>query len=122
MRHGRDARRDVPRAGRPVRLAVVSLDYPRAPESRFPEPLEACWRALQALGEAGLELDTDFTRGSHAANGADYFLTTDMMRWFWAQYLGEDPASPAASPRRCASATSAGFRPRPSSQSSCGGR
>ena len=38
-------------------LAVVSLDYPRAPESRFPEPLEACWRALQALGEARLELN-----------------------------------------------------------------
>ena len=118
--------------------AVVSLDYPRAPESRFPEPLDASYRALQALGDAGLAidagriavagdsaggnlaaalcllakerggpkiahqlliypvLDTDFTRESYSANGADYFLTRDMMRWFWEQYVGDAVAAPHA--------------------------
>jgi acetyl esterase len=118
--------------------AVVSVDYPRAPDSRFHEPLEASYRALTALSGARLAIDAerlavagdsaggnlaaalcllararggpkiahqlllypvmdaDFTRESYAANGADYFLTTDMMRWFWEQYLGDAATSPAA--------------------------
>lgn len=118
--------------------AVVSLDYPRAPENPFPEPLEASYRALKALGEIGPEidagrvavagdsaggnlaaalclmarerggpkvvhqtlfypvLDADFTRASYSSNGADYFLTKDMMRWFWEQYVGDAVVSPAA--------------------------
>ncbi len=32
--------------------------------------------------------DTDFTNGSYAANGGGgYFLSTEMMIWFWTQYL-----------------------------------
>lgn len=119
-------------------LPLVSLDYPRAPENPFPAPLEASYRALQALGEAGPAidatriavagdsaggnlaaalcllakqrggpaiahqlllypvLDSDFTRDSYHANGADYFLTTAMMRWFWEQYVGDAVANPPA--------------------------
>ncbi len=29
----------------------------------------------------------DYETGSYRENGADYFLTTDMMRWFWGHYL-----------------------------------
>lgn len=29
----------------------------------------------------------DFETASYQANGADYFLTTDMMRWFWGHYI-----------------------------------
>jgi acetyl esterase len=28
---------------------------------------------------------------SYRDNGRDYFLTTDMMQWFWNHYLGKDP-------------------------------
>ena len=38
-------------------LPIVSLDYPRAPEHPFPAPLEASYRALEALGSAGLDID-----------------------------------------------------------------
>lgn len=118
--------------------AVISLDYPRAPENPFPEPLEASYPALQALPGAGLAIDTDriavagdsaggnlaaalcllakerggpriahqlliypvldadFTRESYTVNGADYFLTGDMMRWFWRQYVGDAVDAPHA--------------------------
>lgn len=118
--------------------AVISLDYPRAPENPFPEPLEASYRALQALPAAGLAidtrriavagdsaggnlaaalcllvkerggvriahqllfypvLDTDFARESYTVNGADYFLTREMMRWFWQQYVGDAVDAPHA--------------------------
>lgn len=117
-------------------VAVISLDYPRAPENPFPAPLEASYRALQALGDAvpGIDTgriavagdsaggnlaaalclltkerggraiahqlliypvtDTDFSRESYRANGADYFLTAPMMRWFWEQYVGDAVANP----------------------------
>ena len=35
-------------------------------------------------------LDYSFDRPSHKENGEGYFLTTDMMRWFWRQYLNSD--------------------------------
>ncbi|MBS0474244.1 MAG: chloramphenicol hydrolase [Proteobacteria bacterium] len=43
--------------------------------------------------------DTDFDNASNAENGTgDYFLSTAMMQWFWAQYLGDysDPHVHAA--------------------------
>ncbi len=42
----------------------------------------------------------DYETASYRENGADYFLTTDMMRWFWGHYLeSEDVGSDAlASP------------------------
>jgi acetyl esterase len=40
--------------------------------------------------------DADFTRPSYDQNGAgNYFLSTAMMRWFWARYLGNTPAEQA---------------------------
>src|SRR3989442_14129379 len=35
-------------------------------------------------------LDYSFNRPSHKENGEGYFLTNDMMRWFWRQYLNSD--------------------------------
>lgn len=38
--------------------------------------------------------DADFTRDSYVRNGTgEYFLSTAMMQWFWAHYVG-DPAEP----------------------------
>lgn len=47
-------------------------------------------------------LDYSFDRPSHKENGEGYFLTTDMMRWFWRQYLNSDAdgESHLASPLR----------------------
>jgi acetyl esterase len=44
--------------------------------------------------------DSDFDRASYLANADGYFLTRDMMRWFWAQYLpeGADRRAPLAAP------------------------
>jgi acetyl esterase/lipase len=45
--------------------------------------------------------DCDFTTESYKTNGADYFLTTALMQWFWDHYA--DPADrldPRASPLR----------------------
>ncbi|MDX3885132.1 MAG: alpha/beta fold hydrolase [Sphingomonas sp.] len=36
-------------------VAVVSVDYPRAPEARFPEPLEACFAAVAAVAEGQVD-------------------------------------------------------------------
>lgn len=44
--------------------------------------------------------DADFASPSYAANGSgEYFLSTDSMRWYWQQYLGETAieAAPLAS-------------------------
>lgn len=48
----------------------------------------------------------DFTTASYQANGTDYFLTTDMMRWFWGHYLRseEDGRDWRASPLRLGNA------------------
>ena len=36
--------------------------------------------------------DADFTRPSYVENGkGEFFLSTDMMQWFWRQYVGELP-------------------------------
>lgn len=45
-------------------------------------------------------LDYSFNRPSHKENGEGYFLTTEMMQWFWRQYLKEDAdgQNPYASP------------------------
>jgi acetyl esterase len=47
-------------------------------------------------------LDYSFNRPSHKENGEGYFLTNDMMRWFWRQYLNSDAdgESHLASPMR----------------------
>lgn len=44
--------------------------------------------------------DSDFDRPSYLANADGYFLTRDMMRWFWAHYLpeGTDMRTPLAAP------------------------
>jgi acetyl esterase len=46
--------------------------------------------------------ERSFDTGSYRDNGADYFLTTDMMIHFWKEYLSgeDDAASPYASPLR----------------------
>lgn len=39
--------------------------------------------------------DNDFTNASYAENGGGHaFLTTDMMRWFWRQYIGDAAVAP----------------------------
>lgn len=47
-------------------------------------------------------LDYSFGRPSHKENGEGYFLTTEMMQWFWRQYLNGDAdgESHLASPLR----------------------
>lgn len=46
--------------------------------------------------------DFAFETPSYVANGEGYFLSTDMMRWFWHHYLESDDegANPLASPLR----------------------
>jgi acetyl esterase len=47
-------------------------------------------------------IDNSYDTGSYEANGEDYLLTTDMMRWFWDHYLSSDSDGddPLASPLR----------------------
>ena len=47
-------------------------------------------------------LDSDLTRPSYAAHGEGFLLTTEMMDWFWTQYLGPggDRSDPRAAPLR----------------------
>ncbi|MDD2058397.1 alpha/beta hydrolase [Pseudomonas sp. GD03860] len=110
---------------------VVSVDYRRAPEAKFPAAFDDAWSAVQWVAGQALELSIDPSRllvggdsagGNLAANvcikardsggpaiahqllfypvcdndlgrtsyhevGIGYFLETDMMRWFWEQYL-----------------------------------
>ena len=42
----------------------------------------------------------DFTTGSYGSNAEGYFLTRDMMQWFWHHYLEneDDGRNPIASP------------------------
>lgn len=46
--------------------------------------------------------DCRFDSPSYRARGADYFLTTEMMQWYWKQYLPDQSAAddPRASPLR----------------------
>jgi len=48
--------------------------------------------------------DHDFETESYRTNGEGYFLSRDMMRWFWHHYLETDAdgANPLASPMRAA--------------------
>jgi acetyl esterase len=48
--------------------------------------------------------DFDFETESYRTNGEGYFLSTDMMKWFWHHYLESDAdgAHPHASPLRAA--------------------
>lgn len=114
-------------------IAVLSLEYPRAPEHRYPAALDTVRAAVVAavteadtLGidagriavggdSAGGNLsaalclatrdeggpaiahqlllypvvDNDFTRASYVENATGYMLSSEMMQWFWAQYLGD---------------------------------
>lgn len=129
--------------------AVISIDYPRAPEVPFPGPLNACYDAVLAIEKSAAELgvdaqkiavggdsaggnlatavclkirdeggpaiahqlliypvtDTDFNRQSYKDLGQGYFLSADMMKWFWQAYVGEDLAqvSPLAAPMKAVS-------------------
>ena len=48
--------------------------------------------------------DCDFSTASYRSNGEGYFLTRDLMRWFWDHYAGPaERLSPRASPLRAAS-------------------
>ena len=130
-------------------VAVLSLDYPRAPEHRYPVALDTIAAALvttvEQAGTLGIDptriaiggdsaganlsaalclklrdeggpaiahqllfypvVDTDFARTSYVENGTGYFLSSAMMQWFWAQYLGEGAGEPGplAAPIRAAS-------------------
>jgi acetyl esterase len=123
---------------------VVSVDYRRAPEARFPAAPEDCYAATlwavenaAALGADGSRVAVagdsaggnlaavvaqmarqrggpallhqlliypvtanDFTMPSYDENAEGYFLSTEMMKWFWHHYLEreEDGRDPMASP------------------------
>ncbi|MCA0209919.1 MAG: alpha/beta hydrolase [Proteobacteria bacterium] len=127
-------------------IAVLSLEYPRAPEHRFPTALDTVRAAVvTAAAEAdtlGVDagriavggdsaggnlsaalclatrdeggpaiahqlllypvVDNDFTRASYVENATGYMLSSEMMQWFWAQYLGDAgrEAGPLATPIR----------------------
>ena len=50
-------------------------------------------------------IDNDFSRASYSENASGYLLSSAMMQWFWAQYLGDadTAAEPFAAPIRAAS-------------------
>lgn len=127
-------------------IAVLSLEYPRAPEHRYPTALDTVRAAVvTAVAEAGTlgidagriavggdsaggnlsaalclatrdeggpaiahqlllypVIDNDFTRASYVENASGYMLSSEMMQWFWAQYLGDAgrAAGPLATPIR----------------------
>ncbi|MBV7477593.1 alpha/beta hydrolase [Pseudomonas sp. PDM31] len=123
---------------------VVSVDYRRAPEAKFPAAFDDAWDALKWVAEHAGELaidpsrlivggdsaganlaanvclkardnngpaiahqllfypvcDNDLSRDSYREMGSGYFLETEMMRWFWEQYLSvpEDADKPYCCP------------------------
>jgi acetyl esterase len=127
-------------------ISVLSLEYPRAPEHRYPTALNTVRAAVvTAAAEAGTlgidagriavggdsaggnlsaalclatrdeggpaiahqllfypVIDNDFTRASYVENATGYMLSSEMMHWFWAQYLGDAgrAAGPLATPIR----------------------
>ena len=125
-------------------IAVLSIDYPRSPEHRYPTALDTVRAAIVAaaaqadtLGidasriavggdSAGGNLsaalciatrdtggpaiahqlllypviDNDFTRASYAENATGYMLSSEMMQWFWAQYLGDQAVDALSAPIR----------------------
>lgn len=53
-------------------VAVLSVDYPRSPEARFPEPLNACHAAIASIAAGELGDSVDSTRiavGGDSAGG-----------------------------------------------------
>lgn len=114
-------------------VAVLSLEYPRAPEHRYPAALDtvraAVVTAVEQADTLGIDpgriavggdsaggnlsaalclatrdeggpaiahqlllypvVDNDFTRASYIENATGYMLSSEMMQWFWAQYLGD---------------------------------
>lgn len=114
-------------------IAVLSLEYPRAPEHRYPAALDtvraAVMTAVEQADTLGIDagriavggdsaggnlsaalclatrdeggpaiahqlllypvVDNDFTRASYVENATGYMLSSEMMQWFWAQYLGD---------------------------------
>ena len=51
-----------------------------------------CYRLLPpdgARAAGGIFTDTNFENGSYTENAEGYFLTTRMMQWFWAHYVGD---------------------------------
>ena len=127
-------------------IAVLSLEYPRAPEHRYPAALDtvraAVVTAVEQADTLGIDpgriavggdsaggnlsaalclatrdeggpaiahqlllypvIDNDFTRASYVENATGYMLSSDMMQWFWAQYMGDAgrAAGPLATPIR----------------------
>lgn len=123
---------------------VVAVHYRRAPEAKFPAPLDDCWSALNYVVDNAADLsidsqriaiagdsaggnlaaaitlrakdnngphiaaqvlhvpvtDFDFGTKSYSNNAEDYFLTQEMMRFFWDQYLTNPSqgTNPLASP------------------------
>lgn len=130
-------------------IAVLSLEYPRAPEHRYPAALDtvraAVVTAVEQADTLGIDpgriavggdsaggnlsaalclatrdeggpaiahqlllypvIDNDFTRASYVENATGYMLSSDMMQWFWAQYMGDAgrAAGPLATPIRAES-------------------
>jgi len=53
-----------------ARCVVVSVDYPLAPESRFPEPLETCYEATQFVAQSAEKFQIDPCRIAVAGDSA----------------------------------------------------
>jgi acetyl esterase len=63
---------DCRRMATAVPCVVVNVDYPLAPEYKFPEPPEACFAALSYIAEQAVALSIDRTRiavGGDSAGG-----------------------------------------------------
>jgi acetyl esterase len=56
--------------------AVVSVDFPRSPEARFPTALEECYAAIQYLAEHGQERNLDRSNMAVAGDSAGGNLAT----------------------------------------------
>jgi acetyl esterase len=90
----RPARALANRAG----CAVVAVNYQKAPEHKFPVPLDDCYAALCWTAENAA--DHSFDTPSYQENAEGYLLQRESMRWFWNHYLRDsaDGKNPYASP------------------------
>ena len=50
-------------------------------------------------------MDHSFETRSYIECASGYFLTAEMMRWFWRQYLADERAGRIGAPHRCAEVT-----------------